>query len=174
MGMGVLAALTFGGTRVPSTIIVQRMFTALDNFPFMAVPFFILAGDLMQQGGISKRLLRFIHLICRRIPARLAIITTIASGFFGAISGSNPATVAAIGGIMIPEMKEVGYPEDSSAAVAAASGTLGVIIPPSISMITYSLVASVSISTMFIAGIMPGLLLALTIIVVSLIHGQTA
>ena len=169
MGMGVLAALTFGGTRVPSTIIVQRMFTALDNFPFMAVPFFILAGDLMQQGGISKRLLRFIHLICRRIPARLAIITTIASGFFGAISGSNPATVAAIGGIMIPEMKEVGYPEDSSAAVAAASGTLGVIIPPSISMITYSLVASVSISTMFIAGIMPGLLLALTIIVVSLI-----
>ena len=145
------------------------MFTALDNFPFMAVPFFILAGDLMQQGGISKKLLRFIHLLCRWVPARLAIITTIASGFFGAISGSNPATVAAIGGIMVPEMKEVGYPSDTAAAVAAASGTLGVIIPPSISMITYSLVASVSIGTMFIGGILPGILLAVAIIVVSVL-----
>jgi C4-dicarboxylate transporter DctM subunit len=168
MGMSVLAALVFGGGRTPSMLIVQRMFTAIDNFPFMAVPFFILAGDLMQQGGISRKLIQFIRLLCSHIPARLAVITTVASGFFGAISGSNPATVAAIGGIMVPEMKKAKYPVETAAAIAAASGTLGVIIPPSISMITYSLVASVSVGTMFMGGIVPGILLALVMVILNI------
>jgi C4-dicarboxylate transporter DctM subunit len=167
MGLAVLAALNFGDGRTPNLLIVQRMFASLDNFPFMAIPFFILAGDIMQNGGISARLIRFIQIVLFKVPARLAVITTAASGFFGAISGSNPATVAAIGGIMIPEMKKVGYPPAKAAAVAAASGTLGVIIPPSISMVTYSLIASVSIGSMFMGGIIPGILLGLAMILVS-------
>ncbi|MDL2259787.1 TRAP transporter large permease [Deltaproteobacteria bacterium OttesenSCG-928-K17] len=169
MGIAVLSALTFGDARTPHLLIVQRMFTSLDNFPFMAVPFFILAGDLMQCGGISARLIDFIKLLLRKLPARLSVITTVSSGFFGAISGSNPATVAAIGGIMIPEMKKSGYPPAKAAAIAATSGTLGVIIPPSISMVTYSLIASVSIGTMFIGGIVPGMLLGLVMVAVSMI-----
>jgi C4-dicarboxylate transporter DctM subunit len=169
MGLAVLAALNFGDGRTPNLLIVQRMFASLDNFPFMAVPFFILAGDIMQNGGISARLINFIQMVLYKVPARLAVITTASSGFFGAISGSNPATVAAIGGIMIPEMTKQGYPPEKAAAIAAASGTLGVIIPPSISMVTYSLIASVSIGSMFMGGIIPGMLLALAMIVVSLI-----
>ena len=169
MGLGVLAALNFGDGRTPNVLIVQRMFTALDNFPFMAVPFFILAGDMMQSGGISARLIKFIKLILGRVPAKLSVISTVSSGFFGAISGSNPATVAAIGGIMIPEMKKSGYTSEKAAAIAAASGTLGVIIPPSISMVTYSLIASVSIGTMFIGGIVPGVFLGLAMVIVSML-----
>ena len=169
MGIAVLAALTFGDARTPHLLIVQRMFTSLDNFPFMAIPFFILAGDLMQCGGISARLIEFIKILLRKVPARLSVISTVSSGFFGAISGSNPATVAAIGGIMIPEMKKSGYPSAKAAAIAAASGTLGVIIPPSISMVTYSLIASVSIGTMFVGGIVPGILLGLVMVAVSVI-----
>lgn len=168
MGLAVLAALNFGDARTPEMLIVQRMFTSLDNFPFMAIPFFILAGDLMQTGGISARLIAFINILLRRVPARLSVISTVASGFFGAISGSNPATVAAIGGIMIPEMKKSGYPPAKAAAIAAASGTLGVIIPPSISMVTYSLIASVSIGTMFIGGIVPGVIICLALIAVNM------
>ncbi|WP_213698659.1 TRAP transporter large permease [Acetomicrobium sp.] len=168
MGMSVLTALLFGGVKIPAMVIAQRMFTALDSFPFMAVPFFILAGDLMQQGGVSEKLIRFIRQVFFWIPAHLGVITVISSGFFGAISGSNPATVAAIGGIMIPEMEKAGYPAAKASAIAAASSTLGVIIPPSISMITYALVASVSVGTMFVGGIVPGILLmiAMSIVVV--------
>lgn len=169
MGLAVLAALNFGDGRTPELLIIQRMFTSLDNFPFMAIPFFILAGDIMQCGGISARLIAFIKILLRRVPARLSVISTVGSGFFGAISGSNPATVAAIGGIMIPEMKKSGYPSARAAAIAAASGTLGVIIPPSISMVTYSLIASVSIGTMFVGGIVPGLILGLAMVVVSMV-----
>ena len=142
MGMSVLTALFLGGVRIPAMVVAQRMFTAIDSFPFMAVPFFILAGDLMQRGGVSEKLIQFIRQVCFWIPAHLGVITVVASGFFGAISGSNPATVAAIGGIMIPEMQKAGYPAAKASAIAAAGGTLGVIIPPSISMITYALVAS--------------------------------
>ena len=169
MGLSVLAALNLTGSPQGSLIMIQRMFTAVDNFPFMAIPFFILAGDLMQTGGISARLINFLKMVLGRVPARLAVIDCVGSGFFGAISGSNPATVAAIGGIMVPEMKKVGYPADRAGAIAASAGTLGVIIPPSISMVTYSLVAAVSIGDMFIGGIVPGIVLCLTLCAVSII-----
>ncbi len=169
MGLAVLAALNFTESMTPNLIMIQRMFTAVDNFPFMAIPFFILAGDLMQTGGISTRLINFLKMVLGRVPARLAVIDCVGSGFFGAISGSNPATVAAIGGIMVPEMKRVGYPADKAGAIAASAGTLGVIIPPSISMVTYSLVASVSIGDMFIGGIVPGAVLCLTLVTVSIL-----
>lgn len=166
LGVAAVAVLLAQGNPTMYPIIAQRLFTATDSFPLMAVPFFILAGNLMERGGISKRLIDFVKILLRKLPAASACITTAASAFFGAISGSNPATVAAIGGIMAPSMKQTGYPDDEIGAVAAASGTLGVVIPPSIPMVTYSITASVSVGVMFMAGLVPGLLLAVALIIV--------
>ncbi len=164
LGLASITALVFGDIPTPPLVVAQRMFTAVDSFPFMAIPFFMLAGGLMESGGISRRLISFAKACVGTVPGGLAIITVVASAFFGAISGSNPATVAAIGGIMIPAMIKAGYPKDFSAAVAAAGGTLGVIIPPSIPMVTYGVVASVSIGTLFIAGFVPGIMMAIGLI----------
>ncbi|MCD8139079.1 MAG: TRAP transporter large permease [Planctomycetaceae bacterium] len=169
MGFSVFVTLVLTGSRIPPIMITQRMFTSLDNFIFLAVPFFILAGEIMQRGGISKRLVSFAQSILAGLPASLSVITTVSSCFFGAISGSNPATVAAIGGLMIPRMIETGYPKSRAAAIAAAAGTLGVVIPPSISMITYSMMANVSVGSMFISGVVPGLLMTVVISVVSML-----
>lgn len=169
LGIASVTALLTGPINSDIVVIVQRMFTSLDSFPFMAVPFFILSGDLMERGGISKRLIRFAQVILGKLPSSLSIITTIASAFFGAISGSNPATVAAIGGIMVPNMIEKGYPKDRASAIAASAGTLGVVIPPSISMVTYAIIANVSIGTMFMAGFIPGFMLAGAIILVAIV-----
>jgi len=156
-----MIALFFGPMATPPLLVVQRMFTAVDSFPFMAIPFFMLAGGLMEGGGISKRLVNFAKTLVGPVPGGLAIITIVSSAFFGAISGSNPATVASIGGIMIPAMIKAGYPKSYAAAVAAAAGTLGVIIPPSIPMVTYGVVSGTSIGDLFIAGFIPGIAIAL-------------
>lgn len=169
LAISAILALLTGDMNIPLLVVGQRMFTSIDSFPLMAVPFFILSGDIMARGGISDRLIKLAKIFLNRLPASLAIITTASSAFFGALSGSNPATVAAIGGIMIPEMEKSGYKKDKAAAVAAASGTMGVVIPPSISMVTYAVTAGVSIGTMFIAGFVPGLLLALAIMTVGII-----
>lgn len=149
-------------------VLAQRIFTQADNYVFMAVPFFMLAGELMLRGGISKRLVEFVKRTMWWLPANLACITTIASMFFGAISGSNPATVSAIGGMMCPELEKDGYPKDVAGAIAAASGTLGVIIPPSIPMVVFGIAASTSVPDLFIAGLIPGILLALLICLTSI------
>lgn len=159
--LGIAAALTMaltGNTQYLAAV-PTRMFTQLDNTTLMAVPFFILAGNIMAEGGISDRLIGFFELLLKRLPGRLACISVVASGFFGAISGSNPATVAAIGGITAPRMIQKGYPPEKAAAIAASSGTLGVVIPPSIPMVTYAVTASVSIISMFEAGWVPGIML---------------
>ncbi len=161
--LGIAAALTMaltGNTQYLAAV-PTRMFTQLDNTTLMAVPFFILAGNIMAEGGISDRLIGFFELLLKRLPGRLACISVVASGFFGAISGSNPATVAAIGGITAPRMIQKGYPPEKAAAIAASSGTLGVVIPPSIPMVTYAVTASVSIISMFEAGWVPGIMLIL-------------
>lgn len=163
LGMAAIISLVFGDIPTPPLVVAQRMFTSVDSFPYMAIPFFMLAGGLMESGGISKRLINFARACVGSVPGGLGIITVIASAFFGAISGSNPATVAAIGGIMIPAMIKAGYPKDFSSAVAAAGGTLGVIIPPSIPMVTYGVVAGVSIGTLFLAGFVPGILIAIAL-----------
>ena len=169
LGIASFVALTTGNLKTSIVVLVQRMFTSIDSFPFMAIPFFILSGDIMEKGGISKRLIRFAQVVLGKLPASLAIITTISSAFFGAISGSNPATVAAIGGIMIPNMEKAGYPKDRAAAIGASSGTLGVVIPPSISMVTYAVIAGVSVGKMFLAGFIPGLSLAAAIIIIAIV-----
>ncbi len=164
LGVAVIVSLIATGSNLSLMILPQRMFTSLDSFPFTAIPFFILSGNIMCKGGISRRLINVVQALLGRTPASLANVTTVASAFFGAISGSNPATVAAIGGIMVPDMLKMGYSREDAGAVAAASGTLGVVIPPSIPMVTYAITASVSVTTMFIAGFIPGLLLALVLI----------
>lgn len=171
ISLGVAAAITMIITSNPQYLasVPTRMFTQLDSFTLMAVPFFILAGNIMAEGGISDRLIGFIELILRRLPARLACISVVASGFFGAISGSNPATVAAVGGITAPRMMEKGYPADVTASIAASSGTLGVVIPPSIGMVTYAVTAGVSVTTMFLGGWVPGIMLAVGLCVMNMI-----
>lgn len=154
-------ALALFEPRTNLMVLVQRMFVGSDNYVFMAVPFFMLAGELMLKGGISGRLVDFARVAFWWMPGTLANVTTVASAFFGAISGSNPATVSAIGGTMIPSMTKEGYPKDVAAAVAAASGTLGVVIPPSIPMVVYGITAAVSVPKLFIGGIVPGVLLAI-------------
>ena len=165
----VIISIFMGGRLNMFMTITQRMFTQLYNFTLMAVPLFILAGNIMEKGGISKRLIALLQLLLKRISARLACICVVASAFFGAISGSNPATVAAIGGIMYPHMIEQGYPKDVAATIAATSGTLGVVIPPSIPMVTYAITASVSVGAMFMAGVIPGLLLAVALCITNII-----
>jgi len=163
IGLAAIAGITFSSLPLNPVVVAQRMFTAVDSFPFMAIPFFMLAGGIMEHGGISKRLVRLASTMVGSFRGGLGLITVMASAFFGAISGSNPATVAAIGGIMVPSMIKKGYPPAFAAAIAAAGGTLGVVIPPSIPMITYGVVAGVSIGDLFMAGFGPGILMAATL-----------
>ncbi|HAI85559.1 MAG TPA: C4-dicarboxylate ABC transporter permease [Firmicutes bacterium] len=172
LGLASMVALFFGPMATPPLLVVQRMFTAVDSFPFMAIPFFMLAGGLMEGGGISKRLVNFSKTLVGPVPGGLGIITIVSSAFFGAISGSNPATVASIGGIMIPAMIKAGYPKPYAAAIAAAAGTLGVIIPPSIPMVTYGVVSGCSIGDLFIAGLIPGIAIALLLTLVVLVQAR--
>ena len=160
IGFSAIVGILSGPLPISPIDVGQRMFTAIDSFPFVAIPFFMLAGGIMEHGGISKRLIRLASALVGSFRGGLGLITVVASAFFGAISGSNPATVAAIGGIMVPSMVREGYKPPFAAATAAAAGTLGVVIPPSIPMITYGVVAGVSIGDLFIAGIVPGIILA--------------
>ncbi len=151
---------------IPFIIVVQKMFTATDSFPLMAVPFFILSGSLMEYGGISRRLVDFAYSIVGNASGGLALVAIIASLFFGAISGSAAATVAAIGGILIPAMIKRGYDTNYSTAVSASAGTLGVMIPPSIPLVIYGVLTGVSVGALFIGGIVPGILVGITLMVV--------
>ena len=146
-------------------MIPKRLFTSCDSFSFMAVPFFLLAGSLMSQGGISERLCTFINSVFGRFPGGLGIVAIIACAFFAAISGSGAATTAAIGGMMIPEMVKHGYDRNFSAATSASGGCIGTIIPPSIPFVTYGVLTGCSVSTLFMAGFIPGILMAVCLCV---------
>ena len=154
---------------VPLQMLAQRSVTALASFPLLAIPFFIFAGNLMGGAGISRRLVDLAESLVGAIAGGLALITVIACSFFAAISGSSPATVSAIGSIMITEMDKKGYAPSFSTAVAACSGTIGVLIPPSIPFVVYSIVAKTSIGEMFIAGIVPGLMFTAALMVTAYI-----
>ncbi|GHU03620.1 hypothetical protein FACS1894158_02410 [Betaproteobacteria bacterium] len=172
MGLASFAAIVFSGNTIPLTMIPQRMFTALDSFPFMAVPFFMLAGALMETGGISRRLINFAKNLVGFLPGGLGVITVVSSAFFGAISGSNAATVAAIGGVMIPAMEKDNYPKDLACAIAASSGTLGVVVPPSVPMITYGVISNVSIAALFMSGFLPAALIVASLTLVLFIQAR--
>jgi C4-dicarboxylate transporter DctM subunit len=164
-GLSSLLFMVFAG--LPLSTLVSRSFGALDSWPLMAVPLFILVGDLMGQGGLSYVLINFVQVLVGRIRGSLAHIMVISCLFFGAISGSSAATVAAIGTIMIPEMEKRGYQKNFCAAVAASSGFLGILIPPSIPLIIYGITASVSVGALFLGGIVPGLLMAVGFMLVN-------
>ncbi|MGM8366745.1 TRAP transporter large permease [Virgibacillus sp. W0181] len=168
LGLSSLVTMVFATNSSPN-VIIQKAFTSLDSFPLMAIPFFILAGVLMSSGGISKRLLDLASVLIGFITGGLAMVTILASMFFAAISGSGPATVAAIGSFMIPSMRARNYSGGFAAAITASAGSIGVLIPPSIPLVMYGVVGTVSIGSMFLAGILPGIILGLCLMIVSFV-----
>lgn len=173
ISLGTASAIAiYFASDMPIVAIIQRLFSSMDLFPLMAIPFFILAGSLMESGGISKRLINFASALVGQLQGGLAAVAVVTSLFFAAISGSSPATVAAIGSILIPAMIAKGYHKDFAAAVQSVSGSLGVIIPPSIPIILYGVTAEVSVGDLFIAGILPGLLIGLSLLIAVLIFSK--
>ena len=150
---------------IPLITISQKMFSGVDSFPLLAVPFFILAGDMMDAGGISLRLVRFAHTLVGHIRGGLAHVAVMASMFFAGISGSSIADTAAVGSIMIPAMNKSGYSESYSGAVCAAAGCIGCIIPPSIPMVVYGVLGDVSIAALFLGGAIPGVLIGVALMI---------
>jgi len=166
LGLSALISLIFI-KNIPLVVIAQKMFTGLDVFPFMAVPFFILAGDLMNRSGITKRLVDFSDILVGHIKGGLANINIVSSMFFAGITGSAVADASAIGAMMIPAMTEKGFDVDFSAAVTASASVIGPIIPPSIPMVIFALLSGSSVAALFLAGVFPGILLAIFLMIVS-------
>ena len=159
-------------TNISLTTMSTACLSGLDSFPLMAIPFFMLAGNLMKSGGISRRILDFADAVVGWVTGSVGMVTVVASMFFAALSGSSPATVTAIGGITIPEMKEEGYDPAYATAITAAAGTIGVIIPPSIPFVIYGVAAQCSISDLFLAGIIPGILIGVVLMIVNYVTAK--
>jgi tripartite ATP-independent transporter DctM subunit len=158
-----LAAWAFGHHAVPLTI-ASNMANGVDSFALLAIPFFVLAGEIIGAGGLARRMIDFARCLVGRLPGGLALVNTLACMLFGAISGSATAAISSIGGTLVPEMTKSGYKKEFSAALTATAATTGLLIPPSNAMIVYAVVAAnVSISSLFLAGVLPGILLGLCI-----------
>ncbi|MBD5771202.1 TRAP transporter large permease [Marinomonas colpomeniae] len=158
LAFSVIGAMELTGTMNP-TIVPMRMFSGINNFSLMAIPFFILAAELMRVGGLSTRLIKLAQVLIGWAPGGLASAAVLSCLFFGSISGSSPATVVAIGSIMFPALVEAGYSKRFAIGLLTTAGTLGPIVPPSIALIIYGSVTSTSIGQLFAAGILPALLL---------------
>lgn len=169
IGAAMLFTLILTDSNIPITMIAQNSVTGVDSFPLLAIPFFMLAGNLMSSGGIAKRLVNFFEIFVGGITGGLAVVTTLTSMFFGAISGSAVATTSAVGSFMIPSMEEKGYNKAFSASLTASAGTIGVIIPPSVPFVIYGVVANQSITSMFKAGFLPGIAMGIALIIASVI-----
>ncbi|MGN0837965.1 MAG: TRAP transporter large permease [Pyramidobacter sp.] len=165
LGLSTASSILVQG-RLPITLVAQRLFTSNDSFSLLAVPFFMATGIIMTRGGISKRLIAFANSLVGWISGGLAMVAALTSMFFAAISGSSSATVAAVGSALIPEMEKNGYDTEFSAAVCAAAGTTGIVIPPSVSMVLYCIAAGVSVGDAFMAAVIPGILMGLSIMVI--------
>lgn len=169
--LGVAAIATiWQGSLMPMLILPQEMIRSINSFPLLAIPFFILAGYLMQSGGISRRLVDFSNTLVGATTGGLAMVAIVTSLFFAAISGSGTATTAAVGSILIPAMIAKGYNRYYAAANQAAGGSLGVILPPSIPLILYAVSANTSVGDMFLAAVFPGLLVAVSLIVYAYVY----
>ena len=164
MGLASLGVLLYKG-EMPVTILAQKMFTGLDSFPLLAVPFFILAGCFMETGGISARLVRLAGVLVGHVRGGLAHVVIVGTIFFSGVSGSSAADAAAIGSIMIPAMTKRGYPRPLATAIVASAGGMGVLIPPCIIMVLYGIAANVSIGYLFAAGFLPGFLSGLLMMI---------
>lgn len=172
--LGIPLAVVLGATGfitlifmgIPLEVVAQRMFTGIDSFPLMAVPFFILAGDLMNRGGTTIRLIDFANSLVGHIRGGLAHANVVANMFMAGISGSSVADASAIGSIMIPAMEKAGYDRPFSAALTASAATIGPIIPPSIIMVIYGVSVGVSVGGLFAAGFIPGVMLGLALMLI--------
>ncbi|NMB80975.1 MAG: TRAP transporter large permease [Ignavibacteria bacterium] len=174
IGISSLITMLFSIKTLPSlTTVAQRMAPGIDSFALLAIPFFILAGQLMNSGGIARRLIDFAKILVGKLPGGLAFVNIMAAMLFGAISGSAVAAASAIGGFMTPIMRKEGYDRGFSAAVNITSATTGMIIPPSNILIVYSLASGgVSIAALFLAGYIPGILLGISLMVVAGIYAK--
>ena len=170
--IGLPVAVTLGAasfcyllsSEIPLVVIPQKMYAGMDVFVLLCIPGFILAGNLMNSGGITERIIRFANSVVGWIRGGLGLTNVVGSMLFGGISGTAIADAASIGGVMIPGMKKAGYPADFSAAVTAASSTVGPIIPPSVPMIIVGALSGISVGKMFIAGMIPGILLGVAML----------
>lgn len=166
-----LAAIVYiiGFMNIPMSIVANQMLGGVGSYTLMAIPFFIISGALMESGGISKRIISFSTALVGSLPGGLALVVIVASAFFAAMTGSGAACVAAIGGMMIPALVKNGYDIDFATALQAAGGTLGPMIPPSILMVLYSVSTNNSVGDMLLAGLFPGILMAVSMMVVTVI-----
>jgi C4-dicarboxylate transporter DctM subunit len=174
LGMTVMTFLVFFSSFDMQTvnIISQRLFTGLESFAIMAVPFFVLAGTFLTDGGVAKRIIQLAVNLVGWMPGGLAMASIVACAGFATLSGSSPATVMAIGSLMLPAMVQQGYPKGFSTGLIACSGSLGILIPPSIVMIVYAVATSESAGKLFVAGIVPGILLAMVLMGVTFIYAK--
>ena len=166
LGLSVLTFLFFF-SNVPTEAVAMKLFTGIEKFEIMAIPFFILAGNFLTHGGVAKRMINFATALVGHLHGGLALGGVVACALFAAVSGSSPATVVAIGSILLPAMVKQGYPVKFGVGVIGTAGGLGILIPPSIVMVIYAVSTNSSIGKLFIAGIIPGLLLAMTLLTVT-------
>lgn len=172
LGAAGLAGLVAIGDGIPLTVIPQRFVSGIDSFAFMAIPFFLLLGDLMNAAGITRRIIALSNSMVGHLPGGLAHVNVVSSMFFGGISGSATADTASIGSILIPAMKKEGYDSSYSVAITAASSTAGPIIPPSILLVLYGVISGTSITSLFVAGYVPGLMLAAGLLFINYIMAK--
>src|SRR5512140_547077 len=159
LGLTVLSFLFFF-TEIPTEAVAMKLFTGIEKFEIMAIPFFILAGNFLTHGGVAKRMINFATAMVGHWHGGLALAGVMACALFAAVSGSSPATVVAIGSIILPAMIKAGFPKRFGAGVITTSGALGILIPPSIVMVMYAVATNTSVGALFIAGIVPGIVLA--------------
>lgn len=167
MGTAALLGLLAMNDGIPLTVVAQRFVAGIDSFAFMAIPFFLLVGELMNAAGITQRIIRFSNALVGHLPGGLGQVNVVASMFFGGISGSATADTSSIGSIMIPSMVKEGYDKDFSVALTSCSSICGPIIPPSILLVLYGVIANCSITSLFLGGYIPGLLLGAGLMLVT-------
>jgi C4-dicarboxylate transporter DctM subunit len=172
MGLGSVIAVFTADANISSVIIAQKLFSGVNSFSLMAIPFFMLAGELMEAGGISKRLIDMAKAFVGHLTGGLGMVDIATSVLFAGVSGSAAADTAAVGSMLIPSMKRNGYPAGLAAVIQACAGSLGPIIPPSMTMIIYCSLTNLSIGECFMAGVIPGILIALSISIITYIYAK--
>src|ERR671911_5318 len=173
IGLSAVIAVASMGNVPTAYLVAQRVATGIASFPLLAIPFFVLSGLLMGEGGMARRLIDFAAAVVGRVPGGLAYVNTLTCMLFGAVSGSAAAAVSSIGGFMIPQMVAKGYRREFSVALTATSATTGLLIPPSNIMIVYAVVAgNVSVAALFMAGVVPGLLVGLAIMAAAFLYNR--
>lgn len=169
LSLGISSIVAMLAAETPMIMLPINVYSSIGKFTLLAIPFFVLAGNVMEKAGISERLINLANKAVGHKKAGLAIVCVITSCFFAVISGSGPATVAALGVIIIPAMIKAGYNDGMSSALMATAGAIGIIIPPSIAYVVYGAIAGVSIGKTFVAGIMPGILMGTALIIACII-----